>query len=170
LVPTATIIALLVNPTNANAENLLKDVQAAARAHGLQLHVVQVGPEDDFDAAFATLLQLRAGGLVIGTDPFFNSRSGQLAALALRYAVPTIHQFRDFAVAGGLISYGGWNLPEAYRLVGTYAGKILKGEKPADLPVYQSTKVELIINLKTAKALGLDVPPTLLARADEVIE
>jgi len=170
LVPTATIIALLVNPTNANAENLLKDVQAAARAHGLQLHVVQVGPEGDFDAAFATLLQLRAGGLVIGTDPFFNSRSEQLAALALRYAVPTIHQFRDFAVAGGLISYGGWNLPEAYRLVGTYTGKILKGEKPADLPVYQSTKVELIINLKTAKALGLTVPPALLARADEVIE
>jgi putative tryptophan/tyrosine transport system substrate-binding protein len=169
LVPTAVIIALLVNPTNSNAEKLSRDLQAAARTHGLQLLVLHAGTERDFDTAFATLLQLRAGGLIIGTDPFFNSRSEQLAALALRHAVPTIHQFRDFVAAGGLMSYGG-SLTDSYRLIGAYAGRILKGEKPADLPVQQATKVELILNLKTAKAFGLTVPLPLLARADEVIE
>jgi putative tryptophan/tyrosine transport system substrate-binding protein len=169
LLPTATILALLVNPTNANAENLSRDVEAAARTRGLQLLVLHAGSERDFDTAFATLLQRRAGGLVIGTDPFFNSRSEQLAALALRHAVPTIHQFRDFVAAGGLISYGG-SLTVTYRLVGAYTGRILSGEKPADLPVQQATKIGLILNLKTAKTFGLTVPLPLLARADEVIE
>ena len=157
LVPTATIIALLVNPTNPNAETLSRDVQAAARTLGLQLHVLHASTERDFDTVFATLVQLRAGGLVIGADAFFNSRSEQLAALALRHAVPTIYQYREFAAAGGLMSYGG-SITDQYRLVGVYTGRILKGEKPADLPVQQATKVELIINLKTAKALGLTVP------------
>ena len=158
LVPTATTIALLVNPTNpALAEPITRGLQAAARALGLELHVLQASTERDFDAAFATLIQLRAGGLVIGPDLFFASRSEQLAALALRHAVPTIFQFQPFVAAGGLMSYGSSDR-DAYRLAGIYTGRILKGEKPADLPVQQSTKVELIINLKTARALGLTVP------------
>ena len=169
LVPTAAIVAALVNPTNMNAESLWKDLQAAARAIGLQIHLLRASTERDIEAAFATLLELRAGALVIGTDPFFNSRSDQLAWLALRHAVPAIHQFREFAAAGGLISYGG-SIRDVYRLAGLYTGRILKGEKPADLPVQQSTKIELTLNLPAAKALGLTVPPTLLARADEVIE
>jgi ABC-type uncharacterized transport system substrate-binding protein len=169
LVPTAAIVAVLVNPTNANAEPLSRNLHVAARAIGLQIRVLQASTERDIEAAFTTLLQLRAGALMIGTDPFFNSRSDQLAALALRHAVPTIYQFREFAAAGGLISYG-TSITDQYRRVGLYTGRILKGEKPADLPVQQSTEVELIINLKTAKALGLTVPQTLLARADEVIE
>ena len=169
LVPAATLIALLVNPTNPNAETLSRGVQAAARTLGRQLHVLHASSERDFDMVFATLAQLRAGALVIGTDAFFISRSEQLAALTVRHAVPTIFQYREFAVAGGLMSYGG-NQTDAYRLVGVYTGRILKGEKPADLPVQQVTKVELIINLKTAKALGLTVPLSLLGRADEVIE
>jgi putative ABC transport system substrate-binding protein len=169
LVPTATIVAALVNPTNPNAEILSRELQAAARTLGLQLQVLHASAEGDFDMVFATLLKLRAGGLVIGSDPFFNSRSKQLAALAIRHVVPTIYQYRAFAAAGGLMSYGG-SFTEPFRQAGVYTGRILKGEKPADLPVQQMTKVELIINFKTAKALGLTVPPSLLARADEVIE
>jgi putative ABC transport system substrate-binding protein len=169
LVPAATIIAALVNPTNPNADILSRDLQEAARALGLQMHVVHASTELDFDTVFATLLQLRAGALVIGSDPFFTSRSEQLAALTVRHAVPAIYQGHEFAAAGGLMVYGGDN-PDAYGLAGVYTGRILKGEKPADLPVQQSTKVELIINLKTAKTLGITVPLPLLGRADEVIE
>ena len=169
LVPTATIVAALFNPTNPNAETLSREVQAAARTLGLQLHVLHASTEGDFDMVFATLLKLNAGALVIGTDPFFNTRSEQLAALGIRHAVPTIYQYRAFAAAGGLMSYGS-SFSEPFRQTGVYTGRILKGEKPADLPVQQSTKVELIINLKTAKTLGLTFPPSLLARADEVIE
>jgi ABC-type uncharacterized transport system substrate-binding protein len=170
LVPTANMIALLVNPTSsALAESSLRALQPAAYALGLQLHVLHASTERDFDTAFATLVQLRAGALVIMPDLFFTARSEQLAALALRHAVPTIYLYRGFAAAGGLMSYGS-SETENYRVVGIYAGKILKGEKPADLPVQQSTKVELIINLKTAKGLGLTVPTALLVRANEVIE
>ena len=170
LVPTATIIALLVNPTNpTNAETLSRDLQAAARTLGLQLHVLHASTEHDFDAVFASLPRLRAGALVIGSDPFFNSRSEQLVALASRHAMPTMYPFREYAMAGGLISYGN-SFADAHRQVGLYTGRILKGEKPADLPVQQSMKAELIINLKTAKALGLTVPLPLSGRADEVIE
>ena len=170
LVPTATIIALLVNPTNAtNAEKLSRDLQAAAPTLGLQLHILHASTERDFDAVFASLPRLRAGALEIGSDPFFNSRSEQLAALALRHAMPTMFPFREYAIAGGLISYGN-SFADAHRQVGAYTGRILNGEKPADMPIQQSVKVELVINLKTAKALGLTVPPTLLGRADEVIE
>src|SRR5205807_607715 len=169
LVPTATVIALLINPTTPTAEIQSRNMQAAARNLGLQLHVLHASTERDLDTAFASLAQLRAGGLVIGADAFFVSRSEQLAALALRHAVPTIYQFRAFAAAGGLMSYGGSNI-DSYRLVGGYTGRILKGEKPADLPVQQATRVELVINMKTAKALGLTFPLTLLGRADEVIE
>jgi putative ABC transport system substrate-binding protein len=170
LVPTATTIALLVNPTDpALSEPITRGLQAAARTLGLELHVLQASTERDFDEAFATLIQLRAGGLVIGPDALFSSRSERLAALALRHAIPTIFQFHPFTAAGGLMSYGSSDT-DALRLAGIYTGRILKGEKPADLPVQQSTKVELIINLKTARALGLTVPISLLGRADEVIE
>ncbi len=170
LVPAATSIALLLNPTNlVFAETLSRDLQAAARTLGLRLHVLHASTERDFDPAFATLSQLPAGGLVIGSDAFFSSRSGQLGALTLRHAVPAIYQWPDFAIGGGLMSYGA-SFVDMFRLAGVYAGRILKGEKPADLPVQQTTKVELIINLKTAKALGIAVPISLLGRADEVIE
>ena len=169
LVPAATIIALLVNPNNPNAETLSKEAQAAARELGLHLLVLNASTERDFDTAFATLVRQRAGALVIGADGFFVGRSAHLGALTVRHAVPTIFQTRVFAVAGGLMSYGG-SSTDASRLMAVYAGRILKGEKPADLPIQQSAKFELIINLKTAKSLGLEVPPTLLARADEVIE
>jgi putative ABC transport system substrate-binding protein len=170
LIPTATIMAALVNLNNATAfETQSRDLQAGARNLGLQLHVLHASTERDFDAVFTTLVQLRAGGLAIGGDAFLNSRSEQLAALALRHAVPAIHQPREFAAAGGLMSYGG-SPTESYRPFGVYTGRILKGEKPADLPVQQVTKVELSINLKTAKTLGLTVPLSLLTRADEVIE
>jgi putative ABC transport system substrate-binding protein len=169
LVPTATIIAVLVNPTNPTAETLSKDAQAAARALGLKLHVLHASSERDFDTVFASVVQLRAGGLVITSDAFFISRTKALAALTIRHAMPAIFQYRAFAAAGGLMSYGP-NDADGFRLVGVYAGRILKGEKPANLPVQQSTKVDLIINLKTAKALGITFPLTLLGRADEVIE
>jgi ABC-type uncharacterized transport system substrate-binding protein len=169
LVPTATTIAALINRTNPNVETLLRDLQAAARRLGFKLPVLNADTERDFDAVFAKLVDMQASGLVIGTDGLFVSRSEYLAALTARYAVPSIFQFREFATSGGLMSYG-TSLAEAYRQTGIYAGRILKGEKPGDLPVQQITRVELIINLKTAKALGLDVPTSLLARADEVIE
>jgi putative tryptophan/tyrosine transport system substrate-binding protein len=170
VVPTATIIAALLNPTSPIlSETLSRNLQIAARTLALQLHLVHASTEGEFESAIASLLQARAGGLVIGTDAFFTAHSEQLAALTVRYAIPTIYQYRPFATAGGFMSYGG-DIADAYRQTGTYSGRILKGERPADLPVQQSTKAELIINLKTAKALGLDVPPSLLARADEVIE
>jgi putative tryptophan/tyrosine transport system substrate-binding protein len=170
LVPAATTIALLVNPTTpTNAETLTRELRTAARTFGLQLHVLNASTKRDFDTAFAALERLRAGALMIGTDPFFNSQSQQLAALAARHAVPTIYPFHEYAQAGGLMSYG-TSFTAPYHQVGIYAGRILKGERPADLPVQQMTKIELIINLKTAKVLGLNIPPTLLARADEVIE
>jgi putative tryptophan/tyrosine transport system substrate-binding protein len=169
LAPTASIIAALINPANNASETQLRELQAATRTLGLQLRVVHASSERDFDMIFANLAQLRPGALVISTDAFFISRNEQLATLAVRHALPAIFQDRAFAAAGGLMSYGG-SLPETYRQAGIYTGRILKGEKPADLPVVQSTRFELIINLKTAKALGLEIPPTLLARADEVIE
>jgi putative tryptophan/tyrosine transport system substrate-binding protein len=169
LVPTATLFAVLINPSSPLAETLSKNLQAAARTLGLQLHVLQASTERDFDPVFTTLIQLRAGGLVITPDAFFVGRSEQLAALALRDSVPTVHHYREFAVAGGLMSYG-TSVRDSYRLVGVYTGRILKGENPADLPVQQSTKVELFLNLKTAKAFGLTFPLSLLGRADEVIE
>ena len=169
LVPTATVVALLVNPTNPNAEGLTRDLRAAARMLGLQLHVLHASMERDFDAVFASLAQLKAGGLIIGTDGILIRQSKQLGALSVRHAVPAIFQTSDFVAAGGLVTYGA-NLTDAYRQVGIYTGRILKGEKPADLPVQRSTKAEMILNLKTAKALGITVPLPLLGRADQVIE
>ena len=170
LIPTAAIIGLLVNPANPPiAEANASAVLSAAHTLGLQLHVLKASAERDFDGVFANVIQLRAGGLVIGGDPFFTGRQEQLAALAARHAMPTVYENREFVAAGGLMSYGG-NLIDAYRQCATYAARILKGEKPADLPVQQSTKVELFLNLKTAKKLGLTIPITLLGRADEVIE
>jgi putative tryptophan/tyrosine transport system substrate-binding protein len=170
LIPTAKIIALLVNPTSPFiTENISKDLQSAARTLGLQLHILNASTERDFDTVFATFAQLRADALVIAPDAMFISRSEQLGALTLQHAVPAITQFREFAAAGGLMTYGG-SFTESARQVGVYTGRILKGEKPADLPVQQSAKAELIINVKSAKALGLAVPRELLARADELIE
>jgi len=169
IVPQAGVIALLVNPNNASAEPMMRDVQEAARAKGLQLHIVKASTESEIDAAFATLVQLHAGALVLGADPLSASRLDRLAALAARDAVPAIYDRREFAAAGGLISYGS-SLTANYRQIGIYVGKILNGAKPADLPVEQPTTFELVVNLKTAKALGLTVPPSILARADEVIE
>jgi putative ABC transport system substrate-binding protein len=169
LVPKATLIAVLVNPTGPNLEAVSRDLLAAARTLGLPIHVLHASTERDFDPAFTTLVQLRAGGLVIGTDTFFNSRSAQLAALTVRHAVPAIYQYREFAAAGGLMSYAG-SITDAYRLAGVYTGRVLKGEKPADLPVQRSTKAELFINLKTAKKLGITIPQSILLRAEEVIE
>jgi ABC-type uncharacterized transport system substrate-binding protein len=170
LVPTATIVALLVNPSNtALAETITKELEAAARTLGVQLHVLHASSERELDTAFATLVQLRAGALVIGADALFNSRSEQLAELTIRHRVPAIYQFREFVSTGGLMAYGSTVL-DTYRPLGVYTGRILKGEKPAELPVQQATKVELVINMKTAKALGLTVPLPLIGRVDEVIE
>jgi len=169
LVPTANNVALLVNPTNPNAESQARDQQAAARALGLQLHVLRASTEGEIETVLAGLAQLRAGLLVIGADPLFTSWGRQLAALTVRHALPAIQGTREFAAGGGLVSYGASSI-EAYYAAGVYVGRILKGEKPADLPVQRSAKVELVINLKAAKALGLTVPDKLLAIADEVIE
>jgi putative tryptophan/tyrosine transport system substrate-binding protein len=169
LIPRAKVVGLLVNPTNPAARILSRDLEAAARTLGLELHVLNASTERDIDDAFATLVQRRASALVFVADPFLVDRSEQLGALTLRHALPTIFQYPEFLDAGGLISYSG-SATDSYRWAGNYSGRILKGEKPAHLPVHQSTKVELIINLKTARALGLAIPLSLLGRADEVIE
>jgi putative ABC transport system substrate-binding protein len=169
LVPSATLIGVLLNPNNPNSEARSRDVQEAARTIGQRILLVQAGNERDFVSAFSTLVQQRAGALVVSDDPLLSVHSEQIIALAARHALPTIYFFRLDTVNGGMMSYGA-NIDDQYRQAGTYVGRILKGEKPADLPVLQPTKFDLVINLKTAKALGLTVPPTLLARADEVIE
>jgi len=165
----ANTVAILVNPANPNADKLAGDVQAAGRKLGLQVPILHASNASEIDAVFAALAKLGAGGLVIGPDPFLNNSREQLAMLSLRHSLPAIFESRDFAVAGGLMSYGP-NLADLYRHAGVYTGRILKGEKPSDLPVVQPTKFEMVINLKTARTLGLEVPPALLARADEVIE
>ena len=169
LVPIVKDFGLLLNPTNRNANSQLTQTDAAARGLGLQLHVLHAKSERDFDTVFSEIARLQLGALVIGTDGFFNSQSEQLAALTLRHSVPAVFQYREFTAAGGLMSYG-TSLINTYRQAGGYVGRILRGDQPADLPVQQATMVELVINLKTAKTLGLTVPDSLLARADEVIE
>ncbi len=170
LVPAARIVALLLDPTSGSVSEIeTKSMQSAAQSLGLALHVVHASAERDFDAVFSTLDQIKAGGLVIANTGVFNARAAELGALASRHAIPAIFQSRGFATGGGLVSYG-TSIPDGFRLIGVYAGRILKGEKPADLPVQQSTKVEMIINLKTAKVLGITVPLPLLGRADQVIE
>jgi putative ABC transport system substrate-binding protein len=169
MLPKATPIAVLINPNYADAENQLRDVQEAAARLGVQLVVVRANAESDFNAAFSTVVQQRSGALLVCASPFFNNRREQLVVLAARHALPTIYEWRDFAAAGGLMSYG-TSLADAYRQAGVYAGQILKGAKPVDLPIVQATRFEFVINLSTAKALGIEVPPTLSARADEVIE
>jgi putative ABC transport system substrate-binding protein len=168
LVPQAKLVALLVNPNNPNAEPTTRNAQEAARARGVQLLILKAGSEAEIEAAFASLVQLQAAALVVAGDPFLN-RSAQLVALTSRHAVPAIYSLREIAASGGLISYGP-SLTAQFRQAGTYTGRILKGAKPADLPVQQPTTFELVVNLKTARALGLTVPPSILARADEVIE
>jgi putative tryptophan/tyrosine transport system substrate-binding protein len=168
-IPKAKIIALLVNPTNPQTDTLIRNLQAAARTFGLELHVLNASTESEFDTVFATLDQLRADGLIIGSDVLFTTRSEQLASLTVQHTMPAIFQDRAFAAAGGLMSYGG-SVTEPYGQAGVYTARILKGEKPADLPVVQGTKFELVINLRTAKALGLNVPSGLLNAADEVFE
>jgi putative ABC transport system substrate-binding protein len=170
LMPSATVMGLLINPAAPTAQAQSRDLRAAARALGLQLHVLSAGADSDLETVFTTLRQQRASGLVIGSaDPFFTSRMKELAVLALRHAVPTIYQYPEFTAAGGLMSYGG-RITDTYHVAGLYAGRVLKGEKPGELPVQQTTKFEFFINLRTAKALGLQIPLTLLTYADEVIE
>jgi putative tryptophan/tyrosine transport system substrate-binding protein len=167
--PNATVIGFLVEPANSYVESDTKDVRAAARALGRQVQVVRASTASEIEATFTTLVELRAGALLIENNAFFNSRSEQLGRLALRHAMPAIHTVREFVVAGGLMSYAP-SLADVYRQVGVYAGRVLKGEKPANLPVQQATRIEFVINLKTAKALGVTVPLPLLGFADEVIE
>jgi putative ABC transport system substrate-binding protein len=169
LIPTASLIAVLLNPNNPSFDAQMTDIEEAARTLGRQIHVVNASSEQDIHVAFTTFVQLRAGALLVGADPFFNARREQLVTLAAHYAIPAIYELREYAVAGGLMSYG-TSLADVYRQVGAYAGRILKGEKPSDLPVMQPTKFEFVINLKTAKTLGLEFHPQLLATADEVIE
>ena len=169
LVPSATTIAVLVNPNYPDAEAQIREVQDAARTLGLQLHILKASSESDFDAAFATVIEQSAGAILIASDPFLFSRRNQLVALAAGHAVPAIYQFRECAAIGGLMSYG-TRITDSYHQVGVYTGRILKGARPADLPVVQSTKFEFVINLKTAKSLGLTISPTLVAQADDVIE
>jgi putative ABC transport system substrate-binding protein len=169
LMPTASAVALLINPTNPQDETISKAAQTAALALGLQLHVLRASSDADIESVFAGFSELKAGVLTIGTDAFFNGRTARLASLAARYSVPAIYQYDEFTAAGGLMSYGG-SVKDSYHLAGVYTGRILKGEKPADLPVQQSTKVELIVNLRAAKTLGITVPLSLLGRADQVIE
>jgi ABC-type uncharacterized transport system substrate-binding protein len=169
LAPNAAIVAILVNPNNPQADEQLRELQAAARALGVQVEVLKAGTPNEIDAAFATVVERRAGALHMAGDAFFNTRREQLIVLSARHALPTVFPFREFPAAGGLMSYGP-SLADAYRQEGNYAGRILRGEKPAEMPVQQAVKVELVINLQTAKTLGLAVPLPLLGRADEVIE
>jgi putative ABC transport system substrate-binding protein len=169
LVPAAKLIALLVNPNNPFAESTTKNAREAARSKGVQLHVLKASTETEIDAAFTNIAQTHVDGLIQPSDALFNSRLDKLVALAARHAVPAIYDWREYPAAGGLISYGP-SLTGIWRQLGVYVGRILNGEKPADLPVQQPTKFELVVNLKTAKALGLTIPPSILARADEVIE
>jgi ABC-type uncharacterized transport system substrate-binding protein len=168
-VPTSTLIAALMNPISPGASTQMRELSAAAERLGLRLHIVKASSEQDIVSAFSELQRMSAGALWIGADPLFNGHSEQLAELSVSHRIPAIYQFREFASAGGLMSYSG-SITDAYRQAGVYSGRILNGDKPTELPVQQSTKVELILNLKTAKSLGLEVPPALLARADEVIE
>jgi len=170
LIPAGRVVALVVNPNNpAVAEPQEKEVLRAARTLGLEVHVLNAGDEREFDGIFAKLNELRVSALIISADAFFSSHTGQLGTLAMRHAIPAVYARRDFAKAGGLLSYGS-DITESYRLAGIYTGRVLKGEKPADLPVQQATKVNLVVNLKAAKALGINVPLPILGRADEVIE
>jgi putative ABC transport system substrate-binding protein len=169
LVPTATLIAVLLNPTFSAFDAQLQDVQGAARIVGQQIHILRASTDPEIEAALATAAQIRAGALLVAADPVLFIKRDRIVALAAHHAIPAMYETREYAMAGGLVSYG-VSIPDAYRHAGIYAGRILKGEKPADLPVLQSTKFEFVINLQTARALGLEVPPTLLARADEVIE
>jgi putative ABC transport system substrate-binding protein len=169
LLPTATSFTLLINPTSPVAETISREMQSVASTLGLEMHVLQASNESEIEDAFATSDRLGAGAIVIASDAYFNSRDEQLGALTLRYRVPSIYQYRTFAAAGGLMSYGG-SISGAYRQAGIYTGRILKGDKPADLPVMQATNIELVVNLKTAKALNVAIPQSILVRADEVIE
>jgi putative ABC transport system substrate-binding protein len=169
LVPQAGLFTLLANPNNPNDQSMVRDMHAAARIKGVQLQILNISTEGDLETGFANLVQQHVGAVIVGTDAFFNNRREQLAALAARHAVPAMYYWREFVAAGGLISYGA-SLTDMFRKAGTYVGRVVGGAKPADLPVEQPTKFELVINLKTAKALGLTVPQTILMRADEVIE